>query len=188
VVRLPCFGVLLVLSAVAVFAGTNIDDLIVLTTLFAAGVAPRAIVVGQYLGVALLVGVSLIAGLALGAFPDRWIGLFGLIPLALGIRALRHREHGTPQIVTTQRGVVGVTVANGADNVSVYTPIFAKAGITSLAYVPVFAVLVAVWLVAARWLATRGPVARTLDGYGHWIVPGVFLTVGALLIVTTIRG
>ncbi len=173
---------LVVLAAVGVFAGTNIDDFIVLTTLYAARVDRRAIVLGQCFGVATLVAISVGLALALGPFPDRWVGLFGIVPLALGLRALRHGGQGPPKIVTTTRGVMGVVVANGADNVSAYTPIFREIGAQAVVYVIVFAVLVAVWLVAARWAANRTVVATTLDRYGHVIVPLVYIVIGSLLI------
>jgi cadmium resistance protein CadD (predicted permease) len=177
---------LVVLSAIGVFAATNIDDLIVLTTLYAAGVERRAIVVGQYLGVAALVLISVALALALGDLPDRWVGLFGIVPIALGIRALVRHERGAPKIVTTIAGVMGLTLANGADNVSVYVPIFRSVGLQAVVYVVVFAVLVAVWLVAARWIASRKVVTAALERYGHVVVPIVYIAIGSLLIYGSI--
>ncbi len=52
--------------------------------------------------------------------------------------------------------------------------------------VVVFAVLVAVWLVAARWIANRKVVSATLERYGHVIVPIVYIVIGTLLIYGSI--
>src|SRR5690606_18487802 len=118
-------------AAVAMFVGTNIDDLIVLTVLFLsarAGGVPRPwqIWAGQYAGIGALVAISVIAALGLAVLPDRWVGLLGLIPLALGVRgllgALRSHGDGNHSAPPPAAGVVsvaGVTIANGADNVSV---------------------------------------------------------------------
>lgn len=89
------------LAAVGVFAGTNVDDIIVLTVLFlsarAAGKPKRwEIWIGQYLGIGALVAISAMAALGLTLVPDRWVGLVGLIPFVLGVmglvRAIRDRE------------------------------------------------------------------------------------------------
>jgi cadmium resistance protein CadD (predicted permease) len=77
-------------TAVALFAATNVDDLVVLALLTAAvraGGRPRRwqIWSGQYLGFAALVGVSLAAGRGLSLLPAHWLWLLALIPLALGL-------------------------------------------------------------------------------------------------------
>jgi cadmium resistance protein CadD (predicted permease) len=80
-------------TAVVLFAGTNVDDLVVLALLSAASRAagrPRRweIWAGQYLGFAVLVGLSLIAGRGLSFLPAHWLWLLALIPLAIGIGTL----------------------------------------------------------------------------------------------------
>jgi cadmium resistance protein CadD (predicted permease) len=83
-------------------------------------------------------------------------------------------------------GVTGVVIANGADNVSVYTPLFRQVGWGAVVYVAVFAVLVVVWLAAASYLASRERVAAVFDRWGYRIVPLVFIAIGVLLIAGTI--
>jgi cadmium resistance protein CadD (predicted permease) len=177
----------LVASAVAVFAGTDIDDLVVLTALFGSRqIGRRQIVVGQYLGMAVLVAVSIVAAIGLVAVPDRWVGLFGLIPLGLGVRGLARGQEPGAAIVKTTMGVAGITIANGADNLSVFIPVFRAAGRGTVVYVAVFAVLIAVWLAAAAFLASRPPVVAFLDRWGYRIVPLVFIAIGVLLIAGTV--
>src|SRR6266851_1872888 len=82
-----------VATAAGLFAGTNIDDMVVLSVLNLSSRAdgkPKAwqIWVGQYAGVAILVLVSLIAALGLTIVPENWIWLLGLVPFALGVRKL----------------------------------------------------------------------------------------------------
>jgi len=77
-------------TAVALFAATNVDDLVVLALLSAAaraGGRPRRwqIWAGQYLGFAALVGLSLAAARGLSLIPSRWLWLLALIPLAVGL-------------------------------------------------------------------------------------------------------
>jgi len=95
-------------TAVALFAVTNVDDLVVLTLLSASSRAsgrPRRweIWAGQYLGFAVLVGLSLAAGRGLSLVPTRWLWLLALIPLTVGvvtlvaaIRQARRSDHPSP--------------------------------------------------------------------------------------------
>jgi cadmium resistance transport/sequestration family protein len=180
-------------AAVGVFAGTDVDDIIVLTVLFLAGrVAGRPtkvhVIVGQYLGIAALVAVSAIAAVGLLIVPQRWIGLLGLVPIALGIRGLvaaaTDRDIDTPVAAAGVLSVAAVTVANGADNLSVYIPLFRTIGLgDSLLTVAVFAVMVAVWLAAAFWLGSHTRVVALVERFGHWLVPVVFVAIGALILI-----
>jgi len=178
----------LIATAVGVFAGTDIDDLVVLTALFGSRqVGRRQIILGQYLGILTLIAISAVAAVGLVIVPDRWVGLFGIIPLGLGVRGLI-RGAERPVIVRTTFGVAGITIANGVDNVSVFSPIFHRAGWKTVIYVAVFVVLVAVWIAAAEYLATRPMIVAVLDRWGHWIVPLVFIVIGLVLIAGSIFG
>jgi cadmium resistance protein CadD (predicted permease) len=183
-------------TAAAVFAGTNIDDVIVLTVLFLASRAdgrprPRQIVAGQYAGIAVLVAVSAVAALGLTVVPDEWAGLLGLVPLGLGLRGLagalraaRSRQETAPVVASGLLSVAGVTVANGADNISVYTPVFRTIGVASgLVTVAVFAVLTALWCAAGSWLGSHRKVVAAVERSGHWLVPAVFVSIGAVIVL-----
>ena len=72
-----------IFSAVAAYIATSIDYVIILLILFSQTKKSgqlKSIVVGQYLGTALLVGVSLLAASGLTFVPEHWVGLLGLIP------------------------------------------------------------------------------------------------------------
>ncbi|WP_329088470.1 MULTISPECIES: cadmium resistance transporter [unclassified Streptosporangium] len=182
-------------TAAAVFAGTNVDDIIILTVLFLASKAggvprPWQIVTGQYAGIAALVAVSVAAALGLAVVPDRWVGLLGLVPFGMGVwglvkagRARRGGDDEAPRIASGVLSIAGVTIANGADNISVYTPLFRTIGPASSAVtVAVFAVLVAVWCVAASWLGSHEKVIALVERTGAWLVPVVFMVIGAVIV------
>jgi cadmium resistance protein CadD (predicted permease) len=93
-------------KAAALFAATNVDGLVVLTTLFmnSATGRPRRwqIITGQYLGFAAMLLLSLLAALGLRVVPDGWVGLIGLLPLAVGVNGLRRAcEADTRQVART---------------------------------------------------------------------------------------
>jgi cadmium resistance protein CadD (predicted permease) len=190
----PVEHVGVVAAAAGTFVGTDVDDLVVLTVLFLAARAgrrprPWQIWVGQYVGIAVLVGVSLLAALGLTVVPDRWVRLLGLLPLALGlwgfVQAVRGGEDDGPRPVAgTWPSVVGVTIANGADNLSVYTPIFRTLGPVAVSLtLAVFAVGVAGWLLLAAWLGSHRRIIAVVGRYGDWIVPGVFVLIGLVILL-----
>lgn len=177
-----------VVTAAGVFIGTNLDDLIVLTVLMLAHRAhgkPRRwqIWAGQYLGIGALVAVSVLAALGLTIVPDRWVGLLGLIPIALGLRSLLKKQDGPPAVATNTFAIAAVTIANGADNISVYTPLFRTIGAgPTVLTIAVFALLTAVWCLLSSWLASHRKVVAVVRRWGHWIVPAVFIVIGLAIL------
>jgi cadmium resistance protein CadD (predicted permease) len=178
-------------AAVGLFAGTNIDDMVVLAVLNASSRAdgrPRRwqIWVGQYLGVAVLVVISLLAAVGLTLVSESWIWLLGLIPLGLGIRklviALRATRSGdsvSPAVVTGLAGVVGLTVANGGDNIAAYTPVFRTIGPGGIIVIlGVFVIGVALWCLIGAWLVSHHGIAEAIRRWGQWIVPAVYILIG----------
>ncbi|PWI09806.1 cadmium transporter [Streptomyces sp. NWU339] len=182
-------------QAVGLFAVTNLDDLLLLSVLFAQGAghrgSTRRIVLGQYLGFAAILAASLS-----GTFlPAAVIAYLGLLPLALGLRAARQtwRNHRDGADETDGAGkkagpslleVVLLTVANGGDNLGAYVPVFATAGLGAVsAYAVVFLVLLAVWCYAGRFLATRPAVAKAFGRWGDLLLPVVLIAIGLFLLI-----
>jgi cadmium resistance transport/sequestration family protein len=185
-----------IVSAVGMFVGTNVDDTIVLTVLFLSSRAtgrprPWQIWGGQYVGVALLVLVSVLAALGLTLVPEDWVGLLGLVPVALGvgglisaIRARDTEDDAQPAVVSGVVAVAGLTIANGADNVSVYTPVFRTIGTgPTLLTIGVFAVGVALWCLAGSWLGSHKKAVEIVERYGEWLVPAVFIVIGVVIVI-----
>ncbi|MFD4642227.1 cadmium resistance transporter [Lentzea sp. NPDC058436] len=184
-------------QAAGLFAVTNIDDIVILALFFAQGAGhaatTRNVLLGQYLGFAGILGAAVAAAFGATFLPAAALPYLGLLPLALGIRAgvqaWRHRddteeersaEGGAPGILA----VASVTFANGGDNIGVYVPVFATAGTGGMAvYVVVFLLLVAVWVAAGRFFATRPAVARALSKWGHVLLPVVLIGIGVLILV-----
>ncbi|UKF32416.1 cadmium resistance transporter [Clavibacter phaseoli] len=182
-------------AAIGLFAATNIDDIVVLTVLFLAstrGALPGwKVVAGQYLGFAVLVAISVIAAAGLTIIPDEWVGLLGLIPLAIGIygliRTLRARGDDDDESSISAvglLGVAGITIANGADNISLYTPVFRTSPVgDTVVTIIVFFILVAVWCFVARVVGTNKTVTELLEKVEHWLVPAVFIGLGLFILI-----
>ncbi|MFD4511634.1 cadmium resistance transporter [Streptomyces sp. NPDC058464] len=184
-------------QAAGLFAVTNIDDILVLALFFAQGAgykgSTRRIATGQYLGFAAILAVAIAAAFGATFLPEDAIPYLGLLPLALGIKAAvqawRHRKDPEDEKETGEGGpkileVAAVTFANGGDNIGVYVPVFATAGIGGMSvYAVVFLVLLAVWIAAGRYFATRPAIAEILSRWGHIILPVVLTGIGLLILI-----
>lgn len=80
--------------------------------------------------------------------------------------------------------MAGVTVANGGDNIGLYTPAFMDQSIARLAtYLVVFAVLLVAVAGAAAYLARRSIVAAGMRRFGRIALAAVLIAVGMNLIL-----
>ena len=191
-----------VVPAIGLFIVTNIDDIIVLSLFFARGAGQRGttarITAGQYLGFAGILGAAVLVTLGAGAFlPPELIPYFGLIPLALGLWAAWQAWRGNDddddddddgKVAGKNVGILtvaAVTFANGGDNIGVYVPVFLSVGPAAVvAYCVVFLVLVAVLVIAARFVATRRPIAEVLERWEHVLFPIVLIALGIVILVS----
>jgi len=197
-----------IFAGVTAFIATNLDDLVILMLFFAqinAVFRPKHIVVGQYLGFGALILASLPGFFSGLIVPKPWIGLLGLVPIAIGLYQLIHPEDEN-EVQTVANDfqstiklpilsalgllapqsyqVAAVTIANGGDNIGIYVPLFAASSAASLRVIlSVFFVLVGVWCYVAYQLARHPIVARVLTRYGAAIVPFVLIGVGIFILI-----
>jgi cadmium resistance protein CadD (predicted permease) len=180
----------LVGGALAAWVVTNLDGFVLLTILFATpDTKLRTVVAGEYVGLAILVAVSVVGAVGLLVVPTRWVGVVGVVPFVGGIRALRRGEDRTSIASSVSvAAIVGLVVADGVDNVAVYTSVFRHlAAADIIVYVLVFACAAAVWCALAAALAGHRAVASTVEHWSHIVVPIVYIVVGLALIGTTLR-
>ncbi len=184
------------LQAIGLFLVTNIDDIIVLSLFFARGAGQRGtttkIIVGQYLGFGGILLASVAVTFGAGLFlPDEAIPYFGLIPLLLGGYAAwqvwRNGDDDDDSLADrpiSALTVAAVTFANGGDNIGVYVPVFLAVGTGALvAYCIVFLALVAVLVLAAKFVATRKPIADVLERWEHILFPLVLIVLGLVILI-----
>jgi cadmium resistance protein CadD (predicted permease) len=181
--------------AVVVFASTNIDDVFVLVGFFAdKNFRAHDVVIGQYAGITALYMIATIAGLISLVIPPAYIGLLGLVPTAIGIKRLydlfRKQKTKSPVIGTRGRGrrlsVAAVTIANGGDNIAVYTALFATCAGFDVAIIGiVFAAMTGLWCLTAHWLVNHRTLGVPIRAHAHRVVPLVLIGLGILIIIRT---
>ncbi|WP_412064378.1 cadmium resistance transporter [Rhizobium sp. SYY.PMSO] len=188
---LGVFGV-----AIVMFASTNIDDIFVLLGFFAdPRFRAKQIVIGQYLGIGALYGISVIASFLVLVIPAAYIGLLGFAPIYFGSKRLWERWNGIEtgdapedheKAAAGHGNIVAVTlvtIANGGDNISVYTPIFAtRSAYEVLTIGCIFALLTAIWLGAAHSLVNHPTLGAPIRRHGHRLVPFVLIALGILIL------
>ncbi|BCL34030.1 cadmium resistance transporter [Nostoc sp. MS1] len=180
-------------TGVFAFSATNIDDLFILTLFFSqvnAQFRRWHIIAGQYLGFSALVLASIpgfFGGLIL---PRPWIGLFGLLPIAIGIKCWLDR--GTDDSPTPQNqflnlqiySVAAITFANGTDNISIYVPLFASSSWESLVVIlGVFFTFVGLLCFLAYQLTNQSAIADLLTRYGNQFMPFVLIGLGVFIVL-----
>lgn len=196
-------------TGLTAFVATNIDDIIILLLFFAqvdAKFLRRHIIFGQYLGFTLLILASLPGFFGGLLVPHEWIGLLGLLPIAIGIKQLVNLRNELTQVQTVTSEfedasssnstvsflssilnhqtykVAAVTVANGGDNISIYIPLFAGNSLISLGVILcVFFVMVGIWCVIAYLLTRQPTIARVLSRYAKIAVPFVLIGLGLFI-------
>ncbi len=177
--------------AVGLFVATNLDDAFLLVGWFARGrPSARQVVVGQYLGIGLLTVVSVILGAAVVAVASGWVRYLGLLPLAIGVRGLVSIARGDDEDESEAPAAKGiaavatVTIASGADNVSVYTPVLATFDAGALAVTAlVFAIMTGLWCLGARALVDHPRYGAPLRHHGPLIESLALMVVGLAVLL-----
>lgn len=193
-------------TSVAAFAATNIDDIAILILLFSqvnANFRHYHVVAGQYLGFSALVGASLLGFFGGMVLPHHWLGLLGLIPIGMGLGRLFDRgedatdeelnlaidgdgtsPHWMNLVGPQSLSVAAITIANGSDNVGIYTPLFSHSSVPELILtILVFLVLVPVWCYIAHRLTHQAQIADWLAHRGQTMVPLVLIALGIYIIL-----
>ncbi|MBW4518278.1 MAG: cadmium resistance transporter [Scytolyngbya sp. HA4215-MV1] len=190
-------------TGITAFIATNLDDIVILLLFFSqinGLLRRRHIVAGQYLGFAALVLACLPGFFGSLLLPRPWIGLLGLVPIAIGLNRLLNQTEDMPveaqAVDQTERpwyagflspqayGVAAVTFANGGDNIGIYVPLFAHSAWEELLVIlSVFFSLVGVWCYTAFQLTRLPVMAEILAHYGNQLVPFVLVGLGGLILI-----
>ncbi len=187
------------------FTATNLDDILILLLFFSqvdTVFRRRHIVTGQYLGFSALVIASLSGFFGSLFIPRPWIGLLGILPIAIGLNRLLSQDSEETEETTAVEpeaeqpswlrsllspqtySVAAVTFANGGDNIGIYVPLFASSRWESLLIIlSVFFTLVGVWCYVAYQLTQVPAIADMLTRYGSHLVPFVLIGLGGLILI-----
>jgi cadmium resistance protein CadD (predicted permease) len=178
----------LLTTAVLTFVATNLDDLALLVGWFSDGrYSARHIAAGQFVGIAVLTGVSVLFGFAAINISKPLLGLLGLVPIWIGLaRLLKKGDERIKGPLSAAQGVLsvaGVTIAHGGDNLVVYIPFFVTQPPLGLVAIGItFMTMTAVWLALAHWFVTHPAWGPIVQRAGRRLVPWVLILLGASIL------
>jgi cadmium resistance protein CadD (predicted permease) len=180
--------------ALAAFASTNLDNLLLLTVLQGQAHQSKLAVFCGYVGaIVLFVLAGLIATRLADALPVDKIGYLGLVPISLGVYRLislrRSAGNGEAAVPAQALGVGAVgalTLANGGDTIAVILPLFAETE-DALVWVLAGTIVSAavLWFAISRVIAKQAWVQRTLLRVERWLVPTLLIVVGFYILLDT---
>jgi cadmium resistance protein CadD (predicted permease) len=179
------------------FIASNIDDTFVLMLLFSSlRFQTRHIVIGQFIGIGVLIIISALGALIALVLPPFFIALMGLIPIAVGIKRLleyyeRNKRTDTNKNIQDKGknlisflAVSGITIANGGDDVGVFTPLFAKYNtvVEVSTLVAIFMGLTVVWCAFTFYFVNHPVIATRIRRIGDIITPFVLIGLGLYIL------
>jgi cadmium resistance protein CadD (predicted permease) len=190
-----------VATIAALFAGTNVDDMVIISLLSASARAGRPpkdwqIWAGQYVGFGVLIGASLALGRGLALAPERFLWGLALLPFGVGafglVNMIRSRRRGeepkAPSPTAGMYGVAAITIIDGGDDLAAYTPFYATIHTGEIVVsIVVFAVIIAIWCLIGRRISRYKRVADVIDDYGDWILPVTMMLLGLYVLGGTLH-
>ena len=202
-------------TGVATATATTFDDNIYLAMFFSRTnrcFRPLHIIVGEYIGFTVLVLISL-SGFLLGRFcASAWLGLLGLMPIAIGVTTLlarAPRQDGLPELPRAVRRrrasaaaapgpltlgralrdprtyqVSAVSIANGGNNIAIYIPLFTSCSLPRLVVILLICyAAIGLWCLNS-WLLIRQPqMALVMSRVVARIVPFVLIALGLSILL-----
>ena len=186
------------------FVATNIDDLFILMVFFARRNFPtRRIILGQYVGMGLLIGVSLFASLIALVIPHNLIGIVGLFPIAIGVKELVELRNATNDDDVNDENIkavnrlsksrwrtylpfmmVATVTFSGGEEIGIYTSIFVIYDDPSEMIIIILTVmgLTGVWCVMAFYLVNHRLLATRFRRLADKVLPLVLIAIGIYIL------
>ena len=182
--------------SIASYIGTNIDDMIINIFFFSLvheSKSVRKIVQGKYVGITILVLLSFIGSMGLKWIPLEYVRYLGVVPIILGVKEFAETEDKEEQenygiqdheSIDLIWKVAIVTIANGADNVGVYTPLFTGFnGIQYLVFLIVFVIMTGIWCRIGYGASKTALYEQRIGKYKKVIVPLTYILLGVYILL-----
>ena len=182
----------------AAFIGTNLDNLLLLLAFHNRYESHSVMVTSGYIAGMVLIGaICLVIGEVGDVIPTSYLGLLGIIPIAIGGKALmrlfRRPETGDPTGIAIENSVHGVfltvlvtQLSNGADSIITFSVLLAESSDSS-DYLIMSAflgmALIFGWL--AFYSIKHRSISDFVSRYGNYVTPFILILVGAYILSNT---
>ncbi len=186
-----------ILTAVAAFVATGLDELVVLTVLFvyASDIKlKRQVYLGQEIGMLILLGISTLAVMGIMLIPREWVGLLGFLPMIQGIRIFFFDKDEDDEEEEIQEklskhknllfSVAIIAVAGGAEELAIYIPYFSTLSKGYLIIVWItFLVLVPFWCSFCLKISSITYIKSIIERFERIIIPITFIGLGMFVLL-----
>lgn len=175
-------------TAILSFISTNLDDFLILMLLYTqigSKKDPYRILLGQYLGIGTLLGISLLFARILGMVPEAYLRLLGFVPIFLGLRTAlsQGEDNGTEGLKISICSVALLTISGGGDNLGVYIPMLTGMSSGNMVItIFTYALMIPIWNLLARQVAALPPVQAFVQKCKRYLIPVVFVGLGLMIL------
>jgi len=180
------------------FIGTNLDNLLLLATMYSRYFRHPWTVAAGYLAGMMLIAMITIAIGEVGEFiPIAYLGLLGVIPMMMGVLALwkLYRNPKDEEVSIAYSGNSGLAIffalitiqlSNGTDTIITFSALYADS-MDPVDYVvaPTFFVMVGIFAWLAYYLVKHPRLGRFLVRYGQHVTPFILILVGVYILSNT---
>jgi cadmium resistance protein CadD (predicted permease) len=183
--------------ALALFVASHVDDLLIVPAMFLhPGMRPGQVFVGQLLGMAILIGLTLAGASFAVAIAPQHVALLGVVPLLIGLwqGAVQLRRRGRAADEGEEAPKIGragaviavamIALASGGDNLALYVPVFAtRGGAERTLFASAFMVLTAAWCGLAYAVVRHPRWGESLRRYLVPLAPLVLIVLGIVVLL-----
>jgi len=190
--------IMIIPIAAGAYVATNLDNFVLLVSLLARYRHHTSNVVAGYFGCMLILGfVGFWIGKAANIAPVEYLGLFGLVPISIGIAELiQWRRRGVKPTIANEKSADGVQkgftvtlisqLGNGADTLVVFGVLFADSMPSADILIIITLAVMAVIFVLAGIYTVRHPApGKWIDRYAHRAMPFILILVGVYVLANT---
>jgi len=171
------------------YAATNIDNLIVLSSLAAGRARRQDVVTGFMAASAVVLLVASTAVFIENLLPARFLAQLGFVPIGIGLYLLlttRRAGGPGPGKQTSWSAIAGVLLANSTDTIFVFAPLFAESHDRARVGLALgFVAITGIWLLLIVNLASRIARSRRLGPLSYRIAPWMMILVGIYILLDT---
>lgn len=183
----------------AAFISTNLDNLLLLATMYSRYYRhPWTVTAGYFVGMNLIAAITISVGLVGEIIPIAYLGFLGVIPMLMGVLALwklyRHSQSAR-EVDATYAGnsvlaiffaLITIQLSNGADTIITFSTLYADSSSPSdFIVAPTFFTMAGIFSLLAFYSVKHPSLSHVLVRYGQYVTPFILIFVGFYIFSNT---
>jgi len=183
---------------VGAFIGTNLDNLVLLATMYSRYFRhPWTVTAGYITGMSLIAAVTIAVGEVGELIPIAYLGLLGVIPILMGVLALwkLFRRSQAEEVESAMAGnsafaiffaLIAIQLSNGTDTIITFSALYAdSSNPTDYIVAPTYFAMAGVFSGLAYYSVKHPRLSHFLVHYGQYVTPFILIFVGLYILSNT---